>query len=232
MIEIISQPDNWSGAYDSILYKFRKLVSVGSFDVTDNYTYNKRVFQAGVAVNLFPVGSYVKIIISGVTSYVKVLAHDGTDVVIDLPTAFTSVPTNPVWSIPVTPLKISLSIGKLANGIAMETFCTIRAISKDGQFSVELAGYIQDYFRNIQKPPVEGFDPDLYCNFRLLADDGSGQIIGDLNNVVYSAYPNINASTFVSAYLPVRPNSSIETFTGKSSIYSRIMATFVKTYLT
>jgi hypothetical protein len=231
MIELITEPALWSSAYEKIIYEFKKSSNIGPFDVTDNYTFNKRVIQAGASKSLFVIGTYIKITIGFNTYFVKILAYSGTDVVIDLPLAYSSITGCPVELVSTEPLNLKLKIGRIANSVPMTEFVSIKAVSKNQIYKVDISGFIQDYFGNIDKPPVIGYDPDLYCNFQLVGDFGYSINIGEIRNSVYSTIEGIDSTAYVVGPEPLKSNSTIEKFNGQLSIFSRIIGNFIKTYL-
>lgn len=211
MIELIGTPEKWTAVYQPCIYVFQDVTALGNYTITDNYTYNKRVIDAGVGIVNYFVGQVVRFTIGLNTFTGTITAIDGVQAITDLPTALSST-TAPVFQLNNEPLEVTLKVGKLSSGVAMFDFCTIYAVPLLGTYTLDVSGYLQDYFSNIQKPPALGIDAELYCNYQL--NDTL------LRYGLYSTQVDVS-DLLVGDILRV---GTIETFTPQRVIYTRLMA--------
>jgi hypothetical protein len=218
MITIISQPDKWTSVYEPCLYEFRDITNLGTFDITDNYTFNKAVISAGTGIINFYVGQVVGFTISAVYYVANVTAISGSEAILDLPIFLATYPSIDIQEYNNSPLQVSLNVGKIASGYPMELLSNIYAVPSLGLYSLDVSGYLQDYFSNIAKPPVTGIDKELYCNYQL------NELT--MKYGLYSTQEDIN-SLPVSSVLRV---GDVETFSGQGSVYTRLMSNFVQNF--
>jgi hypothetical protein len=218
MISIIQQPDKWTAVYEDLIYKFKDITNLGSFDVTDNYTFNKRVINAGVGIVNFFIGQVVSFTAGSISYTTTVTAISGSEAILDLPTLFVTYTNIAIQGFNNNPLNVTLKVGKLAAGVPMFTLATIRAVPLLGLYEVNLKGYLQDYFSNIAPPPVLGIDAELWCNYQLNNEP--------LRYGLYSTQPNVNS---LAAGSVLRVNA-VETFAGQGALYSRLLSNFVQNF--
>ena len=233
MITIIEQPAAWIAAYDSNRFEFQYSQSVGLFTVTDNLAGTHRVIQAGAGVSMFYAGQYVQVTISGTPYFTKVLSTDiGTgDVTLELPAGLSSTPNCDVVVYWDDPVEVILEAGNTAVGIPFAEVAKINVVCRASVYAIDVLGYLQDYFKNIQKPPVVGIDKELFCHYRLKLNDGALFPLGSVKSCAYSTIENLNASAYVAtAGTPLRVGA-VEVFNGEQSIYSRIVGNYILTNL-
>lgn len=218
MITIITEPDKWTSVYEPCLYTFRDASTLGVYDITDNYTYNKAVVSAGLGIINFYVGQVVAFTIGSVDYVAEVTNIVGSEAVLNLAVFLATHPGVTVQEYNNTPLEITLKTGKLASGISMSTLCNVNAVPVLGLYSLDVSGYLQDTFSNIEPPPVTGIDSPLFVNYQL---NGFTLKYG-----LYATTEDIN-SLSVGSVLRV---GTIEAFTGQGSIYTRLMSSFTQTF--
>lgn len=217
MITIISLPEKWTAVYQPCIYTFRDITELGNYTITDNYTYNKRVIDAGVGIVNFFVGQIVSFTI-GLNEFIgTITAIDGVQAITDLPTALSST-TASVRQFNNEPLEVTLSVGKLASGVPMFELSSIYSVPKLGLYTLDVSGYLQDYFSNIQKPPALGIDAELYCNYRLNETT--------LRYGLYSTQEDVSDFS-ISDILRV---GTIETFNNQRVLYTRLMGTSTQNF--
>jgi hypothetical protein len=145
MISIIQQPDKWTAVYEDLIYKFKDITNLGSFDVTDNGGATNRVINAGVGIVNFYIGQVVSFTAGSINYTATVLNIIGSEAILDLPPLGSTFPNIAIQEFNNNPLNVTLKVGKLAAGVPMFTLATIRAVPLLGEYEVNLKGYLQDY---------------------------------------------------------------------------------------
>jgi hypothetical protein len=229
MIQIVTQPVNeWVSAYEPNLFEFKYGSNVGTFivyalAVGDNW----KIDTGSAAITaLFKVGSTVFL--------------DGSyqHVIIDITGKLLTLAEKRTWLSPATfnatidiiqegVKQVSIYVARLNVGVPWSKLADLYVIFRNGKHSVDVQGYLQDYFRNIQPPPVVGVDNELWVNYKLMVN---GMQLGNIHSSAYSTIEGLGASEYATAGKALRIGA-VETFTGKNSIYSRINASIIENIL-
>jgi hypothetical protein len=123
--------------------------------------------------------------------------------------------------------QVSIYVARLNIGVTWSKLADLYVIFRNGKHSVDVQGYLQDYFTNIQPPPVEGVDNELWVNYKLMINSMQ---LGNIHSSAYSTIEGLGASQYATAGKALRIGA-VETFTGKNSIYSRINASTIENIL-
>lgn len=211
MIIYDSTPDKWTSIYEPINYKFTDRTSLGNYNVAINVGLNVSQISAGGGIGLFSVNDIVAADIGGVLYVGVVESIVGPIARLDRNLGVSGL-SRPIYKLDNTNKTIDLFVGKIAAGIPLTKLVSLISTPKEGVHNVDVAGYLQDYFENIQRPPVLGVDKELFCNYRLGATD--------LRYGLYSTQPDVNLLAPGSA---LRVNA-LEIFAGQGSLFTRLMA--------
>lgn len=233
MIVVIEQPDEWASAYEPNKFSFRYETYVGIFSVYAAGAGTNLRFDTGSAAltSLFSVGMKLKFTFASIDSFHTVISIVGNIVTFDTITPVAISPTsNDVYIITMDKVEVSLYVGQLTIGVTFTKLVDIYVIYREGVHSVDVRGYLQDYFRNIKVPPVVGYDNELYCNYKLVINDGTDELIGTVKNSAYSTIQGLNDTTHVSVGAALRVGA-VEMFNANQSIYSRINGNTIETLL-
>lgn len=228
MIKIIQEPDNWTAAYVDNTHKFYRFSYVGiavlAASVGDPYEFI--VPNSSIAA-LFKVGDTIYF---GIDVVAKVTAVVGLNITTDIIRLILDPPTiNTTFYYNNTPpLSIDLMVGRVTVGQPYAKLISIRVINRLGIYSINVEGYLQDVFMNLQPPPVVGVDNELFCNFKLVLSDASEVLIGTAKSCAYSTLEDLVTYTTGGDVLRV---GDVESFNGKQSIYSRINGLTIETKL-
>lgn len=233
MIEIVTQPNQWMSVYEQNKFEFKYYTDVGWFAVYNlgaNTNLQFDTFSVG-AVALFSVGDTIRFAFGWFLTEHEIIDITGTIVTLGTVFSIALAATNyQVEKLKKDKIQLSLYVGQLTVGIPFTKLADIYVIYRNGVHSVDVRGYLQDYFRNIKVPPVVGYDNELYCNYKLVINDGTDQLIGTVKNSAYSTIQGLNATTHVSAGAALRVGA-VEMFNSNPSIYSRINGNTIETLI-
>jgi hypothetical protein len=229
MIQTVTQPANeWVSAYEPNLFEFKYFSNAGAFivyalAVGDNWKINTgsaaitALFKVGSTV--FVGGSYQDVIID-ITGNVLTMAEKRT---LLSPATFNAT----IEILHEGVEQVSIYVARLNIGVTWSKLADLYVIFRNGKHSVDVQGYLQDYFTNIQPPPVTGVDNELWVNYKLMINNMQ---LGNIHSSAYSTIEGLGASQYATAGKALRIGA-IETFTGKNSIYSRINASTIENIL-
>jgi hypothetical protein len=211
MIIFDSIPDKWTAIYEPCIYRFKDKTSLGNYDLTFNLGLNVTEITAGAGVVNFSEGQIINFVVSSVNYTAIVDSISGTDVILDRDLAIIGTGIE-IFKLSNSNINLDLFVGKIAAGIPLSKLVSIISVPVLGQHEINAAGYLQDYFENIQKPPVLGVDKELFCNYRL----GSTA----LRYGLYGTQSGVN-SLPAGSLLRI---GALETFAGQGSLFTRLMA--------
>lgn len=233
MIEIVTQPDDWVSAYEPNKFEFKYYTDLGLFAIYNlgaNTNLQFDTFSIGL-VALFSVGDTLRLTLGLSITEHEIIDITGTIVTLGTVRSTALSATNyGVEKLKKDKIQLSLYVGQLTVGTVFSKLADIYVIYRNGVHSVDVRGYLQDYFRNIEVPPVTGYDNELYCNYKLVINDGTDQLIGAVKNSAYSTIQGLNDTTHVSSGVALRAGS-VEMFNSNQSIYSRINGNTIETLL-
>lgn len=229
MITVVTEPANeWVSAYEPNLFEFKHFSNVGTFifyafTVGENWKIDT---GSSAITDLFKVGSTV--FVAGLYQDVIIDITGNVLTMADKRTFLTGATFNATIDILQEGVaQVSIYIARLNVGVTWSKLADLYVIFRNGKHSVDVQGYLQDYFRNIKPPPVTGIDNELWVNYKLMY--GNLQL-GDIHSSAYSTIEGLGASQYATVGKPLRIGA-VETFAGKRSIYSRINASTIENIL-
>lgn len=209
MIVGLTQPSAFMSAYEPNVYSFYLRVNAGSFDLS---TYaSLQAFDILISPDgLFKKGQYVyctiaSIVCSGIVTREKTSTTTAR-VTLLAGSVGTGSPTNVALTIGlVEPATMVLKAGRAAIGDPLIEVARFRAVAKDALYKMDVQGYLQDLFYNVDKPnfPIDltlgTEDSALYTQYCLFVDyNGYEWQVGTSKTSVYSTIQGLNATTHVS----------------------------------
>lgn len=228
MIKIIQQPDNWSAAYSDNTYKFYNLSYVDKCSLAASVGDPYEFIVANSSISaLFKVGDTIYF---GTDVVAKVTKVTGLNITTDIIRSIldAGIINTTFYYNNITPLSVDLMVGRITESEAYSKIISIKVINRLGLYSINLEGYLQDVFMNIQPPPVVGVDKELYCNFKLVLSDANEVLIGTEKSCAYSTIEDLTPYLTGGDILRV---GDVEIFNSKESIYSRISGLTIQTLL-
>jgi hypothetical protein len=232
-INVIQQPTTWIGAYMPNLFRFNVSITTGA--AWSGGTFPGGTITLSTGTSPLPpevkVGDIIEFTFSSFNYVAAITSIDNTRQLIGAnsltPTTPSSLPVNVALVIKINnPLTCEIHAGKLGINQPLVKRVEFKAIPRNGEFNVELKGYIQDLFANIQRPPVVGVDAELFTQYQLRLKFGNlTYLVGTVKNSVYSTTQSTGTGT---QFLQVQP---ISTYNNLQSIYSFTLGNRVITQL-
>lgn len=209
MITGLTQPSAFMSAYEPNVYSFYLRVNAGSFNLS---TYaSLQAFDILISPDgLFKKGQYVyctiaSIVCSGIVTRERTLT-DPARVKLITGNVISALYSNIALTIGlVEPATMVLKAGRAAIGDPLIEVARFRGVAKNALYKLDVQGYLQDLFYNVDKPnfPIDltlgTEDSALYTQYCLFVDyNGYEWQVGTSKTSIYSTIQGLNATTYVS----------------------------------
>jgi hypothetical protein len=252
-VTTLTRPSEWESVYNPyLIYNFYLSYTAGIFDIL--------VTTGKVTVLLSPMGIFkvndIFTFTHSANQYSVRITKEatltgGAEGVFIYGTLANATYTNKtIEATTFEPLELVLKAGHLSTDLTLTEIARFKAIARKealnplsfpfiNKYTVDVNGYLQDFFRNIQPPPITAAlvgstgnridDKPLYCQYQLYyVYAGIEQPLGGCYNSIYSCVENINASGYVTALNALRVGN-VDGFPVYRSMYSQLVGSRLNT---
>jgi hypothetical protein len=246
MINLISQPETWTSAYDNIFYELTNTQMFYNLEINVSTTMPEyTIVNVFGQFDIFKIGLEIQQSTFFPTPVYKIIGYEGSNIIINRE-APSFVDFFDFILFQQEPISCKLLVGyipthSLHQSRPIAEYAKIQCIYKDGVYRLNIAGFMQDAFYKLKPENATGVDQNLHLHYELFANEFSnGQLnlngnpaynsgleykLGDTRYCLNGCVDNLNSSVYVNVYGASLQNPAQQVIkqNQQASIYSYII---------